>query len=77
MAQRTFAELEYDAKKRVTLREKFSGPYGPVDSMAGGGSPDSARLPEGGTGPASLPARDDVCGSTVCSCFYNLSDPGM
>ena len=60
MEQRTFADLEFEAKKRVTRREKFLARMGADDSMGVVGDTDSALLPETGAGAASLPPVDDA-----------------
>ena len=76
MSQRTFADLEYDTKKRVTRREKF------LDRMDGliPWEQLEARIepfyPKAGRGRRPYPLSTMLRVHCV-QLFYNLSDPGM
>ncbi len=76
MSQRTFADLEYDTKKRVTRREKFLArmdgliPWEHLEARI------EPFYPKAGRGRRPYPLSTMLRVHCV-QLFYNLSDPGM
>ena len=76
MSQRTFADLEYDTKKRVTRREKFLArmdgliPWEQLEARI------EPFYPKAGRGRRPYPLSTMLRVHCV-QLFYNLSDPGM
>ena len=76
MSQRTFADLEYDTKKRVTRREKFLArmdgliPWEQLEARI------EPFYPKAGRGRRPYPLSTMLRIHCV-QLFYNLSDPGM
>ena len=76
MEQRTFADLEYEAKKRVTRREKFLArmerliPWEQLEARI------RPFYPKAGRGRRPYPLSTMLRIHCV-QLFYNLSDPGM
>ena len=76
MEQRTFADLEYEAKKRVTRREEFLArmeqliPWEELDARI------RPFYPKAGRGRRPYPLSTMLRIHCV-QLFYNLSDPGM
>ena len=61
--QATFSELEHDAKKRKTRRERFLERMEGLVPWGGLGGSDPPALSEGGSGSASVSAVVDAAGA--------------
>ena len=68
MGPLTFAELEYDRKKRRTRRELFLERMEQLIPWETTGRSDRAVLSEGRLRSAAVPAGRDAAGFIACSC---------
>ena len=76
MTQRTFAELEYAAKRRKTRRERFLERMDGLIPWARLEARIAAHYPKGGVGRQPYPLEAMVRVHCL-QLFYNLSDPGL